>query len=622
MFDIKEQLKLLPDKPGVYLMKNKANEIIYVGKAISLKNRVRQYFQSSNNQHPKVRAMVTHINFFEYIVTDSELEALILECNLIKENRPKYNVLLRDDKTYPYIKVTMNETFPRVLKTRKVLKDKAKYFGPYTNISALNETLEVIHQMYPIRVCGKNIEKMIERQERPCLNYHIRKCIGPCTGMVNDETYQQMIHEIILFLGGKEDELIKKIEEKMKRAAEKMDFEGAAHYRDQRQALLDIIERQKVVSVNDIDQDIIAMAKGEQESCVQVFFVRGGKLVQREHYILTTREDEDEKEILSAFIKQFYGETNFIPKEVLVEREVEDQELMAQWLTNKRGNHVKVRAPLRGEKKSMIQLVKRNAALTMGQREETQRKSKEKTEGAMVVLQEALGLADAIHRVEAFDISNTQGMESVGSMVVFEGGKPKNKDYRRFKIKTIQGANDYGSIEEIIYRRYKRGVDETKAMIENTMTVQEGKFSLFPDLIMVDGGLGQVTSVKKGLAALGILIPVCGMVKDERHRTRGLVYEGKEIPIERPSHLLRFITQVQDEVHRFAITYHRSLRTKSILHSVLEDIPGIGEKRRKSLMKHFESIDKMKQATIEELIEVEGLNRKVAENMYHFFRKQ
>lgn len=619
MFDIKEQLKMLPDKPGVYLMKNNENQIIYVGKAISLKNRVRQYFQSLRNQAPKVRAMVANIASFEYIVTDSELEALILECNLIKENRPKYNILLRDDKTYPYIKITMREDYPRVIKTRILKKDGGKYFGPYSNVSALNETLQVIHQVFPIRTCKINIANSIEKKERPCLNYHIKRCVGPCTGKVDQQQYMQMIQEIILFLDGKEDELIKKIENKMKDAALKMDYEEAALYRDQLTALSSIIEKQKVVSNHDLDQDIIAAARGEEESYVQVFFIRKGKVVERQQYVLSNNVEEGMGEILSSFVKQFYNNRTFIPKEILIEEELEDKTLIENWLSNKRGSKVLIKTPKIGEKKQLVDMVKKNAILMMEQRKEINKRKKEVKEQLMKELQEKLDLEEPPYRIEAFDISNIQGVESVGSMVVFEEGKPKNKDYRRFKIKTVKGANDYGSLEEVILRRFKRGLEETQSLIEGKSTIEEGKFSNFPDLIMVDGGLGQVHSVEKSLRILGLDIPVCGMLKDDRHKTRGLIYRDKEVVLQKTSPLFLFITKVQDEAHRFAITYHRSLRREATLSSTLEEIPGIGKKRRIALMKHFKDINKIKTATIEELMKVDGINKTAAQNIVDYY---
>ncbi|AKL96720.1 UvrABC system protein C [Clostridium aceticum] len=621
MFDINQQLKMLPEKPGVYLMKNQEEEIIYVGKAVSLKNRVRQYFQSLKNQPPKVRAMVANIHSFEYIITDTELEALILECNLIKENRPKYNILLRDDKTYPYIKITMKETYPRVMKTRRFLKDGAKYFGPYTNVTALNETLDVIHQLFPIRTCKRNIAKSIENKERPCLNLHIKKCLGPCTGKIEEEYYRQFIQEIILFLSGREDELIKKIQGKMREAAEKMNYEAAAKYRDQVVALSSIIEKQKIVSTNELDQDIIAVAKSEEESYVQIFFIRKGKVVQRQHYTLSTSEEEGIGEILSSFVKQFYNNMAFIPQEILLEEELEDQQLMEDWLSTKRGSKVAIKSPKKGEKRKLVEMVKKNALLMMTQTKEVNDRKREEKEKLLQQLQQLMDLEILPYRIEAFDISNIQGVESVGSMVVFEDGKPKNKEYRRFKIATVKGANDYASIEEIILRRFKRGLEETKNIIEGVATLKEGKFAVFPDLIMVDGGLGQVHSVEKSLRTLGLTIPVCGMIKDHRHRTRGLIYKEKELIIDKTSSLFRFIAKVQEEAHRFAITYHKSLRKETSLYSILQEIPGIGEMRRKNLLRHFKDMNKIKEATLEELMEAEGINKTAAENIYNFFRR-
>ena len=620
MFDIKEQLKILPDSPGVYIMKDQEGTIIYVGKAVSLKNRVRQYFQSSKNHPPKVRAMVVNIQSFEYILTDTELEALILECNLIKKHRPKYNILLRDDKTYPYIKVTLEEEYPRIIKTRKVNKDKGKYFGPYTNIGALNETIEIIQQLYPIRTCNKNINKMIERRERPCLNYHIKKCIGPCRGLETKGQYQQMIQEIILLLNGKEEELLKRISEKMKQAAKELDFEKAAFYRDQLQALENTLEKQKIITTNMIDQDIIAAAIGKDLTCVQVFMVREGKLVHREHFLLSTQEEAKE-EILSSFIKQYYLEATFIPKEVFIENELEDQLLLEEWLSNKKESKVRLKTPIRGEKKQMMELVAKNALMVLSQNTKAAEAEKER-EGVLIELQELLQLEDYPLRLEAYDISNMQGLQSVGSMVVFENGKPSYRDYRRFKIKTIIGPNDYGSLEEIIARRFKRGLMEAKDVLEGRTSIKEGKFSIFPDIIMMDGGIGQVNSALKILGELSISIPVCGMVKDDKHRTRGLVYNGVEIPLEKGSKLNRLISKLQDEVHRFAIEYHKSLRKKDMLQSELEDIRGVGDVRRKALIKHFKDIQKIKLASVEDLLQAEGINQRVAEEIYNHFHKE
>ncbi len=617
--DIKRKLETLPDRPGVYMMMDKNHKIIYVGKAVSLKNRVRQYFQSSKNQSPRVRAMISHIDTFEYIITDTELEALILECNLIKENRPKYNVLLRDDKTYPYIKITLGEEYPRLIKTRRVIGDGARYFGPYTNEGALNETIEIINNIYPIRKCNNNIERMIKNNERPCLNYHIEKCTGPCTGEIDRAEYMDMIHEIIMFLDGKEEELIYKIEGEMKRAADMMDFEKAVKYRDQIAALNSIAEKQKIVSINGQDQDIIAMAQGDGDSWVQVFFVRKGKLIRREHFILKNTGDNTEQEIISSFLKQFYSDSNFIPKEILIEKQVEDLKVLEEWLSDKRGNKVIIKVPQRGTKKQLLEMVKKNAVITMKQNMEMKGLLRERTEDTLKEFAELLNLEQIPQRIECFDISNIQGVDSVASMVVFEDGKPKRSDYRRFKIRTVEGPDDYASIEEVIGRRFRRGMEEVRDIIEGSLKVLEGKFAVFPDLIMVDGGLGQVGSVKKVLNSLGLDVPVCGIVKDEKHRTRGLVYEGNEIHVKKVSNLFRLITKIQDEAHRFAINYHRSLRKKSVLQSILEEIPGIGKVRKRALMVHFRTIDRIKNATLEELLEVKEINEKVAKNVMRFF---
>ncbi|GAB6084934.1 excinuclease ABC subunit UvrC [Alkaliphilus crotonatoxidans] len=622
MFDLKEQLKILPDRPGVYLMKNIEQEIIYVGKAISLKNRVRQYFQSSRNQPPKVRAMVAHITSFEYIVTDSELEALILECNLIKKHRPKYNVLLRDDKTYPYIKVTLGESYPRIIKTRRVVKDKSKYFGPYTNVGALNETINIIHQLYPIRSCNKNIEKMIERGERPCLNYHIKKCMGPCRGPEGKEEYNQMIQEIIMILNGKEAELIKKIQEKMKEASANMNFEEAARYRNQLWALESTLEKQKIVTDQRVDQDVIALAEADHYFLVIVFFIREGKLIHQEKFTIDRNEEETREEALTAFVKQYYGENTHVPKEILLEHQLEEAPVLEQWLSGKRGSKVELKVPVRGDKRRLLEMVQKNAQTVLNQTETIQRaKPQERTE-ELKELQALLNLEEFPNRIESYDISNIQGLQSVGSMIVFEGGKPNNKSYRRFKIKTVTGPDDYGSLEEILTRRFTRGIRETQEIIEGAMTLQEGKFSIFPDLILVDGGFGQVTSVKKALAALSLDIPVCGMIKDDKHKTRGLAYEGQEIILPKNTPLFRLIYKIQEEVHRFALSYHKTLRKKDMLQSELENIKGIGEAKRKALMKHFKNIKGIKEASIEALMEVKGITRALAEDIQAYFNEE
>ncbi|SCG83880.1 UvrABC system protein C Protein uvrC [Proteiniborus sp. DW1] len=618
MFNIEEELKKLPDKPGVYLMKDKNEQIIYVGKAISLKKRVRQYFQSSKNHTPKVNAMVKNIEEFEYIITDTEVEALILEANLIKKHKPKYNILLRDDKQYPYIKVTTNEMFPRVMKTRRIIKDGAKYFGPYTSVGAVNDTLDIINNLYPLRTCKMNFNKN-EKRQRPCLNYYIGKCFGPCHHDVDEKKYMEMIDEIIMFLNGKEEKLIEIIEDKMKEAAKNLDFENAAKYRDKINSLNLMLEKQKIVSTTTmVDQDIIGMATGIDEACVQIFFVRGGKVTGREHFILTDTEYQSRGDILSSFVKQFYIGTSYVPKEILIEEEFEDIDTVTSWLSDKRGSKVSIRVPKRGEKNLLVEMVRKNALDMLDKYSDKLKRKMEGNEKALNELKEVLQLDDIPRRIEAFDISNIQGVESVGSMVVFENGQSKNSDYRRFKIKTVIGPDDYGSMEEIIYRRFSRGIKEKEMIKENLSTVES--FSVFPDLIMMDGGKGQVNVAKKVLKELGIHIPVCGLVKDDFHRTRALTYEDDEISLPPNSESFKLITRIQDEAHRFAITYHRSLRDKKMIKSILDDIKGIGDKRKKALLRVFGSVDNIKKATVEELADVEGMNKLAAQQVYDFFR--
>lgn len=619
MFDINEQLKKLPDKPGVYLMKDKVGEIIYVGKAISLKNRVRQYFQSLKNHPPKVRAMISNIEEFEYIITDSEVEALMLESNLIKKHRPKYNILLRDDKQYPYLKVTLNEKYPRVLKTRRVIKDGARYFGPYINVGAVNQTVEILKKFYPLRTCNKNLDKS---KERPCLNYHIHRCLGPCRGDLNHEDYMKMIQDVILFLSGKQEELVKALSLRMEKAAMAMDFERAAEYRDQIKAIESIMEKQKVVLGSDVDQDIIASAREGQEVCVMVFFIRSGKLMGREHYMLDCGVADEQKEVISSFIKQFYGGTAFIPKEIIIESVIEDQVLIEQWLATKRGTKVALIHPQRGEKKELLELAQKNAREVFEQFREKLTRDKERSEGALEELAELLGLDEIPSRIEAFDISNIRGTDSVASMVVFERGKAKNSDYRRFKIKTIEGANDYGSMQEVVFRRFKKGFEERAAIEAKGIQDLEGKFSKMPKLVLIDGGLGHVNAVLDVMEALDIRIPVAGMVKDDRHRTRDLVYQGKELGLGQHGNAFQLVGRIQEEAHRFAIAYHKSLRGKTSVQSILDEIPGIGAKRRSALLRHFGSIDKIKKATIEELCEAEGMNRRAAQQIKEYFQEK
>ncbi|CEO29609.1 excinuclease ABC subunit UvrC [Paraclostridium sordellii] len=601
MFDIQEQLKRLPSEPGVYLMKDENDKVIYVGKAISLKNRVRQYFQSSKNHTSKVKSMVKNIYKFEYIITDSELEALILECSLIKEYRPKYNVLLRDDKTYPYIKVTVNEDFPRVLKVRQVIKDKAKYFGPYTNTTAVNDTLEIIRNIYPIRTCNIDIERAIKNKVRPCLNKHIKKCVGPCTGEVSKEEYSKMIEEIILFLSGKEEHLIDLLKEKMNKCAMEFNFEDAAMYRDKIKSLEEMTQKQKIDSItSDLNQDIIAMARAHDEACVQVFFIRNGKIVGREHYILEGVMDSTRESILSSFVKQFYMAQDYIPKEILIESDIEDSFILEEWLSDKKGQKVFIRVPQKGEKKSLIEMVRKNAVEYLEKFSNMNKLKYQKSIGALEELKNIIGLEKIPRRIESFDISNIQGVDSIGSMVVFTDGKKDKKEYRRYKIKTVIGPNDYDSMAEIVERRIKYGD--------------------LPDLILLDGGKGQVSSVKKVLNKHNVEIPLWGMYKDDKHRTKGLISQEKEIELDKTSNLYRFVASIQEEVHNYAISYHRSLRNKTLTKSILDDIQGIGEKRKKALLSHFKNIDEIKNATMDELLEVEGMNKTSAENVYNFFK--
>ncbi len=616
MIDIKEQLKRLPDKPGVYLMKDDREEIIYVGKSKSLKKRVSSYFRSYNSQPPKVQALVKVIKDFEYIITDTEVEALILEANLIKKHRPRYNVLLRDDKSYPYIKVTINEKFPRVIKTRRINKDKAKYFGPYINVDAVNQTLSTIDELFPIRKCKKNLEK---NNDRPCLNYHINKCLGPCKGDVYHEEYMELINQILLFLGGKQDALIGELEAKMKESSMELNFERAAKYRDQINALKSLSEKQKIVTTLDADQDYISMAASEDQVCVMVFFVRNGKLLGREQHILEGTEDMDRSEVLGTFTKQFYSRTSFIPKEILIDGNIDDREVIEIWLSQKKSGKVTIKEPIKGEKKKLLDLVHKNALEYLNKFEEKINKEKRYTNDALTELKETLNLESNPKRIEAYDISNMYGVFSVGSMVVFENGKAMNSGYRRFKVRTIEGPNDYGSMQEVLYRRFKRGIEENKIMNDQGIGLNDGKFSVFPDLILIDGGKGHVNAVKEIMVALNINIPIAGMVKDDKHNTRGLIYRDDELVLDKRSKGFRLISQIQEEVHRFAITYHRTLRDKSMVQSILDEISGVGPKRKGKILKHFGSIEKIKTAEIADLLEVDGMNSKVAESIYNFF---
>ena len=613
MFDIQEELKKLPGKPGVYLMHDETDKIIYVGKAISLKNRVRQYFQSSRNKGAKIEQMVTHISRFEYIVTDSELEALVLECNLIKEHRPKYNTMLMDDKAYPFIKVTVQEPFPRVMLARRVQKDKAKYFGPYTSAGAVKDTIELIRKLYFIRSCNRRLPKDIGK-ERPCLNYHIHQCKAPCQGYISKEEYRKSVEEVLHFLNGNYDPILEKLKAQMEEASESLEFERAIEYRELINSVQKIAQKQKITDTAGDDRDIVAVSKDLEDAVVQVFFIRNGRLIGRDHFYLKSAENDTEGEILSSFIKQFYAGTPYIPAELMLPEEIEDQDIIEEWLTARRERRVHLRIPKKGTKEKLVELAQKNAQMVLKNDRERLKREEGRTIGAVKELEKILGLKGII-RMEAYDISNTNGFDSVGSMVVYEHGKPKRNDYRKFKIKTVQGPDDYASMNEVLTRRFGHGLREQQEESET------GGFQIFPDLIMMDGGRGQVNIALEVLEKLHLHIPVCGMVKDDNHRTRGLYFNNTELPIDRNSECFRLITRIQDEAHRFAITFHRQLRSKGQVHSVLDDIPGVGPARRKDLMRCFENIDAIRNATVEELKELPSMNEKSAQEVYKFFHQ-
>uniref|UniRef100_UPI0039E8126F excinuclease ABC subunit UvrC n=1 Tax=Clostridium perfringens TaxID=1502 RepID=UPI0039E8126F len=618
MFDFQHQLKILPDKPGVYIMKNSLGEVIYVGKAKILKNRVRQYFQNSKNHSEKVRAMVKNIAEFEYIVTDSEMEALILECNLIKKYSPRYNIALKDDKFYPFIKITTNEDFPRVYVTRNFAKDGNRYFGPYTNGTAVYEVMGLIKKLFPLRTCKKAIVEGGE-PTRACLNYHINLCKAPCAGYISKAEYWEMIDEIISILNGTDTSIIKELKVEMEKAAEELEFEKAAKIRDRILAIELIREKQKMFTVKEGDEDFIDLYTDEKDGCAQVFFVREGKVTGREHFMIENISDDPVKEVISSFIASFYGGTAQIPKTIYVPEEIEDQELIEKFLTEKRGSKVWIKVPKKGDKKNLLDMVRNNAKIMLDQFKEKMVEEKELNKSALTELADVLGLDSLPVRVEAYDISNIQGVDSVGTMVVFENGKAKNSDYRRFKIKSVKGPNDYESMREILSRRFSHGLEEVNKIKERNLEYSKGKFCIFPDLIMMDGGKGQVNIALEVLKDFGIEIPVCGLVKDDKHRTRGIIFNNEEILIRRGSGLMNLITRIQDEVHRYAITYHRSLRDKRTLHSILEDIPRIGEKRRRNLLMKFGSIDNIKKASMEELLDTPGIDRRAAESIKQYF---
>ena len=620
MFDIEQELKKLPDKPGVYIMHDAADEIIYVGKAVNLKNRVRQYFRPSHDEGPKKAKMVTQIRRFEYIITDSELEALVLECNLIKEHRPKYNTMLRDDKTYPYIKVTLGEDFPRVLFSRLIRKDKSKYFGPYTSAGAVKDTIELIQKMYQIRTCSRNLPKDIGK-DRPCLNYHIKKCNAPCQGYISKEEYCKSIDMVLSFLNGNYQPVLKDLETRMMQASDQMEFERAIEYRELLNSVKQIAQKQKITSFDGEDKDIIALANDERDAVVQVFFIRGGKLIGREHFYVRVAAEDSEGQVLTTFVKQFYSGTPFLPKEIMLSAEIEDIPVIEEWLSAKRGARVYIRVPQKGMKEKLVELAKKNAELVLSQDRERIKREEGRTIGALKEIEKLLDM-QGLNRIEAYDISNISGFQTVGSMIVYEKGKPCRSDYRKFRLKTIQGPDDYASMHEVLTRRFLHGIEEKKELQEKQMDEEFGSFTRFPDLIMMDGGKGQVNIALSVLSELHLNIPVCGMVKDDNHRTRGLYYNNVEIPIERTSEGFKLITRIQDEAHRFAIEYHRSLRSKVQVHSVLDDIEGIGETRRKALMRRFQSVERIREASVEDLKETESMNERAAEAVYAFFHKK
>lgn len=617
MFHIEEELKKLPAQPGVYIMHDEKDEIIYVGKAISLKNRVRQYFQSSRNKTAKIEKMVSHIARFEYIITDSELEALVLECNLIKEHRPRYNTMLKDDKTYPYIKVTVSEEYPRILFSRTMKKDKNKYFGPFTSSGAVKDTIDLLHRIYRIRTCTRNLPRDIGK-DRPCLYYHIKQCDAPCQGYISKEDYQKQIRGALDFLGGKYAPVTKALTDKMYEASEQMEFEKAAEYRDLIKSVNQIAQKQKITSQSMDDRDVIAMAKDERDVVVQVFFVRDGRLIRREHFHVEAGTAESNGQILNGFVKQFYAGTPFVPHEIWCQEELEDADLIGRFLSERRGQKVRILVPRKGEKERLVELAKKNARMVLDQDKEKIKREELRTTGAMNQIGGLIGL-EKVRRIEAYDISNISGFESVGSMIVYEDGRPKRNDYRKFRIRTVQGPDDYASMREVLTRRFSHGLAEREEISAEGGLLEMGSFTRFPDLIMMDGGRGQVNIALEVLQKLQISIPVCGMVKDDNHRTRGLYYRNEEIPIDRYSEGFKLITRIQDEAHRFAIEYHRSLRGREQVRSVLDDIRGIGPARRKALMRHFKTIEAVRDAQVGELSAVPQMNQAAAEAVYHFF---
>ena len=622
MFNFEEELKKLPRKPGVYIMRDDKDVILYVGKAINLHNRVRSYFRENIGRGPAIDQMVSLIARFEYIVTDSELEALVLENNLIKENSPKYNTLLKDDKTYPYIKVTVGEDYPRILFSRTMKKDKSRYFGPYTSAAAVKDTIELLNKLYQLRTCNRVLPRDTGL-ERPCLNYHIKQCLAPCQGYVSKEEYRQQVAGALEFLNGNYSPILKDLEEKMNKAAEELEFEEAARYRDLLSSVRQVSQKQKITEGVGEDKDILALYQDETEAVVQVFFVRDGKLIGREHYYMTHVPENNKPAILQDFVKQFYAGTPFIPRELMLQYEIEDTELIEKWLSERKGSRVYLKVPKIGSKEKLVELAAQNAKLVLSQDREKLKREEGRTIGAVKEISDLLQLPlTGTARMEAYDISNINGFENVGSMVVYEKGKPKRSDYRKFKIKSVSGPDDYACMREVLTRRFRHGMEESKELEEQEMDQEYGSFTKFPDLILMDGGRGQVNIALSVLEELGIDIPVCGMVKDDNHRTRGLYYHNIELPIDTHSEGFKLITRIQDEAHRFAIEYHRSLRSKTQVKSVLDDIPGVGPARRKALMRHFKSLEEIRQASVEELMEIPEMNERTAEEIVTFFASQ
>lgn len=622
MFNFEEELKKLPRKPGVYIMRDDKDVILYVGKAINLHNRVRSYFRENIGRGPAIDQMVSLIARFEYIVTDSELEALVLENNLIKENSPKYNTLLKDDKTYPYIKVTVGEDYPRILFSRTMKKDKSRYFGPYTSAAAVKDTIELLNKLYQLRTCNRVLPRDTGL-ERPCLNYHIKQCLAPCQGYVSKEEYRQQVAGALEFLNGNYSPILKDLEEKMNKAAEELEFEEAARYRDLLSSVRQVSQKQKITEGVGEDKDILALYQDETEAVVQVFFVRDGKLIGREHYYMTHVPENNKPAILQDFVKQFYAGTPFIPRELMLQYEIEDAELIEKWLSERKGSRVYLKVPKIGSKEKLVELAAQNAKLVLSQDREKLKREEGRTIGAVKEISDLLQLPlTGTARMEAYDISNINGFENVGSMVVYEKGKPKRSDYRKFKIKSVSGPDDYACMREVLTRRFRHGMEESKELEEQEMDQEYGSFTKFPDLILMDGGRGQVNIALSVLEELGINIPVCGMVKDDNHRTRGLYYHNIELPIDTHSEGFKLITRIQDEAHRFAIEYHRFLRSKTQVKSVLDDIPGVGPARRKALMRHFKSLEEIRQASVEELMEIPEMNERTAEEIVTFFASQ